>query len=522
MPDLEITTAEASYVFSESDHVTIGRRDDNRVIVTDPTVSRAHAVIRFEGRDWVLEDLSNGRTFYGGQPVSRFTVTPLAQQVNLATPSGPWIAVSAPLTVEPPSVGQTVEASLGEGVVEATEPATAHGTTAPVPVTPLVTTVPVIPFAASSAEPPPLSSPLTPSPPPAQWTPFRSPATGPLGAPAPSQPKVASGAFSLDSLELKQAIHILFPFKSWIDNAGWRQGTRALFLVYAMLPVIFETVFWHTTNVQTLGWVYALYTAPLWLLVFWYLIKPQDSIRTLAIYGAVISVIVLILLAGPLQWWYNTVPDPELHPGNWLGWLIAPGLAEEATKDGAVLITILALRYYFKQVPSVRGCMFLGAIAGLAFGTREAALYQAKDLNLFGVSSGTGALVDYVLEFAERVFVDGLQHAEWAAIACFFIGLGMNYKRRRIPLILFGFLMGAWLHATNDWSTGVSQILWLVVQVLSTALFLGYTLFAPSIEAQVRDTSLFRGESILADRLVDEHGGNPGAGAGGGTGEPRA
>lgn len=145
----------------------------------------------------------------------------------------------------------------------------------------------------------------------------------------------------------------------------------ALFLVYAMLPVIFETVFWHTTNVQTLGRVYALYTAPLWLLVFWYLIKPQEPTRTLIIYGSVISAIVLVI---------------------------------------------------------------------------------------FGQASGPGALVEYVLEFAERIFVDGLQHAEWAAITCFFIGLGLNYRRRRAPLIRFGFLMGAWLHATNDWSTGVSQI----------------------------------------------------------------
>jgi RsiW-degrading membrane proteinase PrsW (M82 family) len=282
-----------------------------------------------------------------------------------------------------------------------------------------------------------------------------------------------------------------------------------------MLPVVFDVVFSNTTNFQTLGWVYALYTAPIWLLVFWYLIKPTDSIRTLLITGAVVSALVLLVMAGPLQWWYRTVPAPQKTPGDWFSWLIAPGFAEELTKDGSVLLVLLAARMYFKDKLSVRGCMLLGTVAGLAFGAREAALYQSNDANLFGQVSGQHALVQYVLLFSLRIFTDGLQHAEWAGIACFFMGLGLTYTRRGVPLILFGFAFGAVIHATNDWSTGESKWLWLVLQVLWAALFLGYTLFAPNIEAQVRETSLFRGESIIAERLArDDYGGQPGPGAG--------
>jgi RsiW-degrading membrane proteinase PrsW (M82 family) len=488
MPDLEVATAEATLTFSTSDVVTIGRRDDNRVIVADPTVSRQHAVLRFDSGDWVLEDLTGGRTFLAGQPVARLTIGGAARTFNLGSPSGPWITVAAG------ALAQTAGAPPRE--------ATSGEDTAGVP---------VVTAAGSSAQwaaaAPPQWEPMRPGVAPAQPGPFAPPAGG-LGARAGTP---ARG--SLNAEQLKRALHILIPYRSWIENAGWRSRVRLLFLVYAMLPVLFLVLFLNTTNFQTLGWVYAIYTAPIWLLAFWFLIKPEDTPRTLAITGAAVTVIVLLIMAGPLQWYYKAIPDPQLHPGNWFGWLIAPGVAEEATKDGAVLITLLVAGSFFKQQLGqrlgVRSCMFLGTIAGLAFGAREAALYQDKDLTAFGLTTGPHALVQYVLEFSLRIFTDGLQHAEWAGIACFFIGLGLNYTRRRVPLILFGYGFGAIIHATNDWSTGESSWLWVALQVLWAVLFLGYTLFAPSIEAQVRETSLFRGDSILAEQFGGDGGGEP-------------
>ena len=308
---------------------------------------------------------------------------------------------------------------------------------------------------------------------------------------------------------MKRAFHILFPFKSWVENAGWRSGVRLVFLVYAMLPVVFLVVFANTTNFQTLGYVYGLYTAPLWMLAFWWLIKPEDTPRTLLIVGAGIVVVTLLYMAGPLKWYYNTVQPPSTSPGNWFRWFVSAGLNEEFAKDGSALVCILAAGAYFKKRLGVRSCMFLGTVAGLTFGVREAAFYQDKDANIFAVAAGNHALVTYVLEFSLRIFTDGLQHAEWAGIACFFFGLGLNYTRRRVPLMLFGYGFGALIHATNDWSTGISSWLWVALQVLWASLFLGYTLFAPSIEAQVRETSLFRGDSIIAERYPTGDDGNP-------------
>ncbi|HXY46207.1 MAG TPA: FHA domain-containing protein [Acidimicrobiales bacterium] len=485
MPELEVATAEASYVFADGDVVTIGRRDDNKVILMDPTVSRQHAVIRFESGAWVLEDLSSGRTFYEGQPVAKLTLDSSPRRVNFASPTGPWITASAGQSERTASVAESAKTSAGD--------------TADVPVVGGLAATTAGPAAAFAAVPA------------AQWTPaYRPTPPGPPATPfGPAAAPAAPRRGSLDADSMKRAFHILFPFRSWIENAGWRSGVRLVILVYAMLPVVFLVVFANTTNFQTLGYVYGLYTAPLWMLAFWWLIKPEDTPRTLLITGAAVAVVVLLYMAGPLKWYYSAVNPPSTSPGNWFRWLVSAGLNEEFAKDGSALLCILAAGAYFKKRLGVRSCMFLGTVAGLTFGVREAAFYQDKDVSVFAVATGAHALVTYVLEFSLRIFTDGLQHAEWAGIACFFFGLGLNYTRRRVPLILFGYLFGAILHATNDWSTGVSSWLWVVLQVLWAALFLGYTLFAPSIEAQVRETSLFRGDSIIAERLAVDQGPNP-------------
>ena len=109
------------------------------------------------------------------------------------------------------------------------------------------------------------------------------------------------------------------------------------------------------------------------------------------------------------------------------------------------------------------------------------------------------------LSFAYRVFVDGFQHSIWAGLSAFFIGIAVNYPRRRVQLIVFGVTIAAVLHALNDWylSNFTSPWPWIVLQALTLLLFLGYTMSAASIEHKVRRTPLFRGESMILDRFTE-------------------
>jgi RsiW-degrading membrane proteinase PrsW (M82 family) len=145
--------------------------------------------------------------------------------------------------------------------------------------------------------------------------------------------------------------------------------------------------------------------------------------------------------------------------------------------------------------------MFLGTIAGLTFGVAEQAFYTSADIILINIAKSPNEAVVAILAFAERVFVDGFQHAVWAGISGFFMGLAVNYRRRRLQLVTIGLLTPALLHALNDWLAGHSPWLVILVQAASLLLFLGYTMSAVSIEQKVRETPIFRGQSMIMDAI---------------------
>jgi RsiW-degrading membrane proteinase PrsW (M82 family) len=156
--------------------------------------------------------------------------------------------------------------------------------------------------------------------------------------------------------------------------------------------------------------------------------------------------------------------------------------------------------------------MFLGTIAGLTFGIAEQAFYTSNDIIGINQAQSNNEAVNAVLAFAERIFVDGFQHAVWAGIAGFFIGMALNYPRRRIPLIVLGVTIAAVLHALNDFLAADSVWLVIIVQAASLLLFLGYTMSEASIEQQVRDSPLFRGDSMVIAAFRDPTGGYPAQG----------
>jgi RsiW-degrading membrane proteinase PrsW (M82 family) len=294
------------------------------------------------------------------------------------------------------------------------------------------------------------------------------------------------------------AIHILVPVRSWLTDPGWRQGFRLLVIVYGLLPSVFFVVLSNSTNVTAPGWAYSLYIAPLWAIAFYLLIRPGPVTRQVV--GVAVGIVVGTLVLVPIFTipWEKTFYDTK-NPHHLLPWIYGVGYAEEITKALPVLVAALILLRWRKVKLDVRMWMFLGTIGGLAFGVAESAKYVG--LYLSAGNQEQGVAIQVILSFAVRVFLDGFQHAVWAGISAFFIGMGVNYRRRRIPLIIFGISLPAVLHGLNDWAASLSnQWLWIAVGALSLILFMGYTMSAASIEQQVRETPLFRGDSMLMSR----------------------
>jgi RsiW-degrading membrane proteinase PrsW (M82 family) len=432
-----------SYVFQPGELVRIGRAPDNDVLVAEPTVSRQHARMVWADGGWIYESIGQAATVLNGQPVTRLAVT------------------------------QPVELALGsaQGPVLRIEVRSAPGSWA------------------AAAPAGPSHEPVAPS-----YEPVGPPYQGDHGHGYPH----AHAAVTVEG-EVVEAIHILFPVRSWLHLSPWRQGLRLLVIVYALLPLVFLALFANSQSLTTPGWAYSLYIAPLWAIGFWLLIRP-GHIKPLVIEVG-IGIIVWVLV------WMNAVTvniNGSLHhSGQSFSLLAALGIGfnEEIAKALPILVAGLVLRKWRGTKLDVRMWMFLGTIAGLTFGVFEQAFYTEQDILLINQARVSSQAVEAVLAFAERVFVDGFQHAVWAGISAFFIGMAVNYKRRRVLLVVVGVSVPAVLHALNDWSQGAFNSLWpsIIIQAVSLLLFLGYTISATSIETQVRETPLFRGDSVLME-----------------------
>ncbi len=479
MSELRITFAGQTFMFEPGQTVRIGRNPDNAVVVSDPIVSREHARISWRSDGWVLDDLGKGRTFVGGLPVASVGVQqPL--DVRLANPLGPELRIeladTAPIAAvqastaqyqgpPPARPGDEHDESVGWGdLAGLADPAGRPGRVRH----------------ASAVHREEL---------------WRGDISGTHSSPAYQQLPAHHARLDFPGGDFATAVHILLPVRSWLKDPGWKQGSRLLVIAYGLLPSLFVVLFSTTHDLSAPGWAYSLAIAPLWAVTFWVLIRPGPITKLIAWLAVAIVAGVMVLLPIVTLPWEDAL-DKTATVHNLLPWIYGVGFAEEVTKALPILIAALLLRWVWKITLDVRIWMFLGTIAGLAFGVRESVLYTSS--YLMQGNHRVGLAVPLILTFAQRVFVDGFQHAVWAGIAAFFIGMGVNYRRRRIPLILFGITLPAVLHGLNDWSTQLaSHWLWIVMEAISLMLFIGYTMSAASIERQVRDTPLFRGDSMI-------------------------
>jgi len=303
--------------------------------------------------------------------------------------------------------------------------------------------------------------------------------------------------------ELATAFEILIPVKTWLGDAGWRQGLRLLVIAYALLPLLFLALLSSSSSLSVPGFAYSLYVAPLWAIAFWLLLRP-GRIGALEIYVAIATIIWVTIWLFAVTVNINDQLVSAVRGGNFLA-ALAVGYNEEITKALPILLAALILLKFRATKLDVRMWMFLGTISGLTFGVLEERLYTEMAIAQVAHASAVPQADAGVLDFAFRVFVDGFEHAVWAGVAAFFIGIAINYPRRRWQLILLGISMVAVLHGLNDWSVSSFNSYWpgILIQAISLLLFIGYTMSASSIERQVRRTPLFRGDSMVMDILSE-------------------
>lgn len=517
MNELHVTLGGLRFSFDDGTTVRIGRSPDNDIVVGDPTVSRQHAQLSHGPDGWEFVNVGRALSYLNGQPVTRAVLSGPAR-IQLASLDGPDLAITPVAAAPEPARAEPVaDAPVADPPVPDALVPDAPDPDAPVPDVPGAAAA-----EASSADP---ADPGNPAPVRHDATSvMASPLADPLGSEPgfPGGPALAAGygypggsGFASHGIprarpsagesvdEIATALHILIPVRSWLHDPGWRQFLRLLVIPYGLLPLIFIALFASSDSLATPGWAYSLYIAPLWAIVFWLLIRPGPVGRREWLLGAgaiAFSLVWIRLVTVNLNQFMARPGKPMSFPG-----ALGVGVNEEVTKALPILVAALLLLKLRSVKLDVRMWMFLGAVVGLAFGVTEQAGYTLQDIQAITAAQANSEAIVEVLAFAERVFVDGFQHALWAGVSAFFIGMAVNYPRRRLPLIALGLAIPAALHGLYDWSQGVFASLWvpIIIQGLSVFLFLGYTMSAAAIERRVRQTPMFRGESMLFDRITD-------------------
>src|SRR5689334_1459591 len=261
----------------------------------------------------------------------------------------------------------------------------------------------------------------------------------------------------------------LVPVRHWLHDPALRSWPVLLLVALVCVPPIGLVLLNSATTearIHEIAWIFAAYFAVAWLLLLGVIVRPQHVSR--AMLGAV--AVVGIVTQAPIAIWLET----ELHAGtSSLLDIVTIGLPEELAKAiPIVVVAWLWRRVWHTQTP--RDYLFLGAVSGLVFGAAEVVHYFSDVLgHLSGNATGPD-LQALTLEYVWRFLTDPIDHACWAGITGYFIGLAITSHHRKYWIGLIGIGIAAVLHGLNDWNPINSHPAWVLVTLVSVLLFLGY------------------------------------------------
>jgi RsiW-degrading membrane proteinase PrsW (M82 family) len=260
----------------------------------------------------------------------------------------------------------------------------------------------------------------------------------------------------------------LVPLRHWARDPALRSWPVLLLVALVCVPPIALVMLNDPTpaKVRDIAWIFAVYFAVAWLLLLGVIVRPQHVSRAMLAAIAVVGVVT----QAPTAIFLET----QLHAGTGsLLDIFTIGLPEELAK--AIPIVVVAWiwrRYWHTQTP--RDYLFLGAVSGLVFGAAEVVHYFTDVLgSISGHATGLN-LQTLTIQYIWRFLTDPIDHACWAGIAGYFIGLAITSPHRDYWIGLIGIGIAAVLHGLNDWNPINSHPAWVLITLISVLLFLGY------------------------------------------------
>ena len=260
----------------------------------------------------------------------------------------------------------------------------------------------------------------------------------------------------------------LVPVRHWARDPALRSWPVLLLIALVCVPPIALVLLNNPTEAKlhASAWIFAFYFAVAWLLLLGVIVRPQHVHRAMLAAIALIG----IVTQAPTAIFLET----QLHSstGSLLD-VFTIGIPEELAKAIPIVVVAWIWRqYWHTQTP--RDYLFLGAVSGLVFGAAEAVHYFTNVLgSLQGNVNGLD-LQDLTIQYIWRFLTDPIDHAMWAGITGYFIGLAITGENWKYSVGFVGIAIAAVLHGLNDWNFINGHLAWVLITVISVLLFLGY------------------------------------------------
>ena len=260
----------------------------------------------------------------------------------------------------------------------------------------------------------------------------------------------------------------LVPVRHWVRDPALRSWPVLLLVALVCVPPIALVMLNNPTEakIRDIAWIFAVYFAVAWLLLLGVIVRPQHVSRAMLAAVAVVGVVTQAPTAIFLETKLHSNTSSLLD-------IFTIGLPEELAKAIPIVVVAWIWRHYWHtQTP--RDYLFLGAVSGLVFGAAEVVHYFT---DVLGSISGNATGLDLqtlTIQYVWRFLTDPIDHACWAGITGYFIGLAITGQDRKYSIGLVGIAIAAVLHGLNDWNPINSHPAWVLVTLISVLLFLGY------------------------------------------------
>ncbi len=260
----------------------------------------------------------------------------------------------------------------------------------------------------------------------------------------------------------------LVPIRHWARDPALRSWPVLLLVALVCVPPIALVMLSNPTEakIRDIAWIFAVYFAVAWLLLLGVIVRPQHVSRAMLAAIAVVGVVTQAPTAIFLETKLHSNTSSLLD-------VFTIGLPEELAKAIPILAVAWIWRqYWHTQTP--RDYLFLGAVSGLVFGAAEVVHYFTDVLGSISGNATGQDLQSITIQYVWRFLTDPIDHACWAGITGYFIGLAITGPYRKYSIGLVGIGIAAVLHGLNDWDPINSHPAWVLVTLISVLLFLGY------------------------------------------------